>query len=198
MTQLKHTLEAALNASITLKKSLLTDTQFMKMVETATQLILTAFQNGHTVYFCGNGGSAADAQHLAAEFTGRYYLDRPPLPSEALHVNASFMTAVANDYDFETTYERLIDGIGKPGDILVSLSTSGTSANVVRAAKKAQEKGLKTISLTGESGGDLLAISDVTLCIPSTDTPRIQECHMLIGHTICEDVEARFFAAGNT
>ena len=143
--------------------------------------------------WCGNGGSAADAQHLAAELSGRFYLERAPLFAEALHVNTSYLTAVANDYDFGEVYARLVRAKGQPGDVLIGLSTSGRSANVVRALAQAQQQGLTTFGWTGAEGGGLTACADLLLQIPSTDTPRIQEGHMLVGHAICAAVERGLF-----
>ena len=142
---------------------------------------------------CGNGGSAADAQHLAAEFSGRFYYDRQPLPAEALHVNTSFLTAVANDYSFEDVYARMVRATGKPGDILIGLSTSGNSPNVVRAFEEARAIGMTTIGFTGETGGKLSPLCDFLINVPSQDTPRIQEAHITIGHIICEIVESTLF-----
>jgi D-sedoheptulose 7-phosphate isomerase len=152
-----------------------------------------AFQQGHRVYFAGNGGSAADAQHLAAEFSGRFYTDRQALPAEALHCNTSYLTAVANDYSYDEIYARLIRGIGQSGDVLVGLSTSGNSANIVRAFEVAREKKIITVGFTGESGGKMKPLSDFLFNIPSSDTPRIQESHILLGHIVCELVEKEYF-----
>jgi len=152
-----------------------------------------AFQSDKKMLFCGNGGSASDAQHIAAELSGRFYTDRPPLYAEALHVNSSFMTAVANDYGYEATYARMVEAAGKEGDVLIGISTSGNSPNVVRAIKKAKEIGMFTVGFTGENGGKMKGICDVMICIPSEDTPRIQEAHILIGHIICQLVEEEMF-----
>jgi len=164
-----------------------------KTIDSVVEVIVSCFKNGNKVYFCGNGGSAADAQHLAAEFSGKFYLDRPVLPSEALHCNSSYLTAVANDYTFDIIYARLIEGIGNPGDILVGLSTSGNSGNIVKAFEKCREKGIITIGFTGENGGKMRSLSDYLIDIPSSDTPRIQEAHITLGHIICELVEASIF-----
>src|SRR5690606_10626809 len=145
------------------------------------------------VLFCGNGGSAADAQHLAAEFSGRFYTDRNPLPSEALHCNTSYLTAVANDYGYDQVYSRLLKGLGQKGDVLVGLSTSGNSANIVQAFKQAREMGIHTIGFTGADGGLLREQSHYLINIPSEDTPRIQECHIMVGHIICQLVEEQLF-----
>jgi D-sedoheptulose 7-phosphate isomerase len=145
------------------------------------------------VLFCGNGGSAADAQHLAAEFSGRFYIDRDALPAEALHCNTSYLTAVANDYSYNEIYARLIKGIGNNGDVLIGLSTSGNSKNIVRAFEVAKQKGMLTIGMTGSTGGTMKEFSDYLLNVPSTDTPRIQESHILLGHIICQLVEEKMF-----
>ncbi len=165
----------------------------MKAVAQAAEAITACFRNGGRVYFCGNGGSAADAQHLAAEFSGRFYFDRPVLPSEALHCNTSYLTAVANDYGYEQVFARMISGIGRPGDILVGISTSGNSGNILRAFEVCREKGVHTIAMTGATGGKMKERSDLLINVPSTDTPRIQEAHITLGHIICEFVEAAIF-----
>ncbi len=179
--------------SIRLKQFLHEDKDSHLKMEQVSQLLVDCFRNGGKVLFCGNGGSAADAQHIAAELSGRLYYDRPPLNAEALHVNTSYLTAVANDYSYDQIYARLIEGKGRKGDILVGLSTSGNSPNVVLALAKAKESGLRTIGLTGKGGGKMDALCDVLFTIPSKDTPRIQECHMLIGHTLCHLVESELF-----
>jgi D-sedoheptulose 7-phosphate isomerase len=142
---------------------------------------------------CGNGGSASDAQHIAAELSGRFYTDRPPLYAEALHVNSSYMTAVANDYGYEATYARMIEAAGRKGDVIIGISTSGNSPNVVKAMRKAKELEMLTIGFTGESGGKMKEICDIMICVPSDDTPRIQEAHILIGHIICQLIEEEMF-----
>ncbi len=181
------------SASIAVKQKLLADEKLLKTTSQVVELIVKAFQDGKRVYFAGNGGSAADAQHLAAEFSGRFYTDRHALPAEALHCNTSYLTAVANDYSYDEIYARLIRGIAHSGDVLVGLSTSGNSRNIIRAFETALELGVITIGFTGESGGKMRALSDYLFNIPSSDTPRIQEAHMLIGHIICELVEREYF-----
>lgn len=155
--------------------------------------LIDAFKNGKKVLFCGNGGSAADAQHLAAEFSGRYYFDRPPLYAEALHVNSSYLTAVGNDYGYDEVFARLLTAMGTEGDVLVAMSTSGNSANVLNAIKVAREKNMLVIGMTGMDGGKMATLCDILLNVPSKDTPRIQECHMLLGHIVCEVVENKLF-----
>ncbi|HET9057052.1 MAG TPA: D-sedoheptulose 7-phosphate isomerase [Chitinophagaceae bacterium] len=187
-------IESIIRASIDTKQKVLADENIINTVATCTDLIVTALKNGNKVLFCGNGGSAADAQHLAAEFSGRFYTDRDALPAEALHCNTSYLTAVANDYSYDVVYSRLVKGIGNKGDVLIGLSTSGNSKNIIAAFEVAKEKGMKTIGFTGETGGKMKAISDYLLNIPSTDTPRIQESHILLGHIICQLVEEKYFA----
>lgn len=182
-----------LQQSIALKKKVMEDLLLLEKTNQLVQAIIECYKNGGKVLWCGNGGSAADAQHLAAELSGRFYYDRPPLYSEALHVNTSYTTAVANDYSYDVIYSRLIKAMGQKGDVLIGLSTSGNSTNVLQALEVAKEKGLITAAFTGESGGKMKNASDFLINIPSTDTPRIQECHMLLGHTICEMVEAAIF-----
>src|SRR5271170_8112005 len=179
--------------SVAVKTSVLNDPTLTSRVGVIIELIVDRFRAGKHLYFCGNGGSAADAQHLAAEFSGRFYIDREALPSEALHCNTSYMTAVANDYSYDLIYSRLIHGIGKRDDILVGMSTSGNSTNILKAFETAREKGITTIGMTGEGGGKLAALSDYLIAIPSRNTPRIQEAHMLLGHIICELVEEKYF-----
>lgn len=179
--------------SVEVKKQIIKNPILLQSIDLVTKKLINSFKEGGSVYFCGNGGSAADAQHLAAELSGRFYIDRNPLPAEALHCNTSFLTAVANDYSFDNIYARLISGIGKKEDVLIGLSTSGNSKNILRAFEKCKEKGITTIALTGNTGGQMKLLADITLCVPSTDTPRIQESHIMIGHIICEIVEAGLF-----
>lgn len=186
-----------IKTSIETKQQILQNDELLVVIQNAADAIVTAFRNGNSVYFCGNGGSAADAQHLAAEFSGRFYTDRKALPAEALHCNTSYLTAVANDYSFDVIYSRMIDGIGKQGDILIGLSTSGNSANIINAFEKAREKKMTTIGFTGKSGGKMKDSSDMLINIPSTDTPRIQESHIMVGHIICQLVEEKMFSAGS-
>lgn len=180
-------------ASIKLKQEMLNDETIVNAIIDITDKIITTYKNGGKVLFCGNGGSAADSQHLAAELSGRYYYDRPPLNAEALHVNTSYLTAVANDYSYDQIYSRLIKALGNEGDVLIGLSTSGNSGNVVRALIEAKNRGCITVGLTGRGGGKMKELCDVIIEIDSKDTPRIQECHMIIGHSICEMVERALF-----
>jgi D-sedoheptulose 7-phosphate isomerase len=193
MSSMKNIFKSRISASIQLKEELLSREDLLITLEEIVEAILLCYSTGGKVLWCGNGGSAADAQHLAAELSGRFYYDRPPLSSEALHVNTSYITAVANDYSYDEIYARLIRGSGKPGDILIGLSTSGNSRNVIKALQVANEKGIVTVGFTGATGGDMKDHCQFLINIPSTDTPRIQECHMLIGHTICEIIEKTLF-----
>jgi len=188
-------IKSIISASILVKQQLLDDAVMQKTIETVINVIADAFAKGNKVLFCGNGGSAADAQHLAAEFSGRFYKNRKALPAEALHCNTSYLTAVANDYSYDVIYSRLVEGIGVSGDVLIGLTTSGNSPNIVNAFVTAREKNIVTIGFTGEGGGKLKALSDYLFNVPSTDTPRIQESHIMIGHIICELVEAKLFSS---
>lgn len=179
--------------SIETKQRLLADERLMDTAHDLAEKVADVFRKDGKVFFCGNGGSAADAQHLAAEFSGRFYFDRDPLFSEALHVNTSYITAVANDYSYEEIYSRLVKAKVREGDILIGMSTSGNSANIVRAFEQARSQGGLCVGMTGESGGKMKAVSDILLNMPSSDTPRIQECHMLLGHAICQLVEEMLF-----
>lgn len=181
-------------ASIDVKQQVLQSEELLSTIKMIVDVMTSSLQSGGRIYFCGNGGSAADAQHLAAEFSGRFYTDRKALPAEALHCNTSYLTAVANDYSFDVIYARLIDGIGNKGDVLVGLSTSGNSGNIVKAFEVAKEKGIITVGFTGLSGGTMKSLSDYLINIPSTDTPRIQESHILVGHIICQLVEEKYFS----
>ena len=186
-------IQSKIQDSIDLKTSLLNNSEILNTLDKVIKEIIASYRQDGKVLWCGNGGSAADAQHLAAELSGRFYYDRPPLFSEALHVNTSYTTAVANDYSYEVIYSRLVQAMGKKGDVLVGLSTSGNSKNVIRAIEKANSMGLTTVGFTGESGGEMKYLCKYLINIPSTNTPRIQECHMLLGHTICEMVEIALF-----
>ncbi|MBX3163101.1 MAG: D-sedoheptulose 7-phosphate isomerase [Bacteroidetes bacterium] len=186
-------IKSRIQASADLKKSLLENKEILNTVEKIVSEIVNTYKHNGKVLWCGNGGSAADSQHLAAELSGRFYYDRPPLFSEALHVNTSYTTAVANDYSYDVIYSRLVEAMGRKGDVLIGLSTSGNSANVVKALEASNNKGIITVGFTGETGGKMKSLCKYLINIPSNDTPRIQECHMLLGHTICELVELNLF-----
>jgi D-sedoheptulose 7-phosphate isomerase len=179
--------------SVSVKNALLNDTSQLDIINEVVAVCVAAFKAGNKVLFCGNGGSAADAQHLAAEFSGRFYKDRKALPAEALHVNTSYLTAVGNDYGYEFVYSRLLEGIGQKGDVLVGISTSGNSKNIINAFNVANTTGMHVVSMTGAGGGAMAPLAKYAIKVPSNDTPRIQECHILIGHIICQLVEEQLF-----
>ncbi|MEZ5025871.1 MAG: D-sedoheptulose 7-phosphate isomerase [Chitinophagales bacterium] len=183
-----------LQTSIQVKQQVLENADLVATMQAVVDEIVACFRHDGKLLFCGNGGSAADAQHLAAEFSGRFYTDREPLDAEALHVNTSYLTAVANDYSYNEVYARIVKAKGRKGDILFGLSTSGNSSNIIEAFKVAKERGLIIVGFTGETGGKMREYCDFLINIPSTDTPRIQECHITVGHIICQLVEERFFS----
>ncbi len=187
------TIKQLIQSSIEVKQQLLQDEVLMQQIATVVDVVTDTFKNGNAVYFAGNGGSAADAQHLAAEFSGRFYKDRKALPSDALHCNSSYLTAVANDYSYDVIYSRLLEGIAKKGDVLVGISTSGNSANIVKAFEMAASMGVITVGFTGANGGKMKNMANYLINVPSNTTPRIQESHILVGHIICELVEENIF-----
>jgi D-sedoheptulose 7-phosphate isomerase len=192
------TIIRSITESIATKQAILANQPLLDTIQSVANAMVKALKDGKRILWCGNGGSAADAQHLAAELSGRFYYDRPPLNSEAMHCNTSYLTAVANDYGYDLIYARMIDGACKPGDVLVGISTSGNSTNICNAFRKAKELGVITVAMTGETGGKMKEMADYLLNVPSTDTPRIQESHIMIGHIICEIVEATIFPKGNS
>lgn len=183
-----------IEASIAVKQRLLGHAEICAEV---AERIIRAFRRGNQVLLFGNGGSAADAQHIAAEFVGRYYLDRPALPAQALTVNTSSLTAIGNDYDYDQIFSRQIEAFGQAGDVAIGISTSGNSRNVIEALRAAKRKDMVTVGMTGESGGQLQAEVDYCICAPSGDTPRIQEAHILVGHILSELVEQAIFGGFN-
>jgi len=188
-------IKQAIQNSIQLKQNILKNHELLSTISKVSQEIIQAFKNDKKVLLCGNGGSAADAQHIAAELSGRFYFDRDPLFAEALHVNTSYITAVANDYSYDEVYSRLVKAKGRPGDILIGISTSGNSKNIIKALEVANKIGMITVGMTGESGGKIIDICKYLINVPSKDTPRIQEAHIMIGHIICEIVEKELFGA---
>jgi D-sedoheptulose 7-phosphate isomerase len=182
-------IKSSIRDNLSTQTALLADAQLLEKIKQAAERLTCCFQNGGKVLFCGNGGSAADAQHIAAELSGRFYTDRRPLYAEALHVNTSYLTAVANDYGYEMVYARMVQAAGRPGDVLVALSTSGNSPNILKAIEVAHQQGMTVIGMTGQTGGKMAETCDILLNLPSTDTPRIQEAHILVGHILCQVVE---------
>jgi D-sedoheptulose 7-phosphate isomerase len=190
---MKEDIVSRIRKSINVKNRIIQDDVLLQKIEDATRVIIKSYQNNGKVLFCGNGGSAADAQHIAAEFSGRFYFDRQPLNAEALHTNTSFLTAVANDYSYDDVYARMIKASGNERDILIAFSTSGNSNNIIKAIESAKNKGMFVVGFTGESGGKMKNLCDCLLNVPSSDTPRIQETHITIAHIICEFVEKILF-----
>ncbi|PYT54393.1 MAG: phosphoheptose isomerase [Acidobacteria bacterium] len=182
-----------MEASIATKQDLLHSSALVSVVAKVSEVLIRALQQGNKALLFGNGGSAADAQHIAAEFVGRFAFERPALPALALSVNTSCVTAIGNDYGFDQVFSRQIEAIGRPGDVAVGITTSGNSPNVLRAVTAARKVGLHTVGLTGRGGGKLKECVDHCICVPSDETPRIQECHTLVGHIISELVEHELF-----
>ena len=190
---MKSRIKSSIKSSVENHIRVLNDSNLQINIERIVTNSIEAFKNDKKMFFCGNGGSASDAQHIASELSGRFYKDRPPLYAEALHVNSSYMTAVANDYGYEETYARMVEASGRKGDVLVGISTSGNSPNVVKAMLNAKEIGMLTVGFTGSKGGKMKEICDIMIQVPSDDTPRIQEVHILVGHIICQLIEEGMF-----
>lgn len=193
----EHRAAKSIEGSIAVKQRLLGDTVLISSIARVSEVSLAAIKNGNKLLLFGNGGSAADAQHIAAEFVGRFAFDRPALPALALSVNTSCLTAIGNDYGFEQVFSRQLEALARPGDVAIGFSTSGNSPNVLHAISTAKKMGLQTVALTGTPGGKLKQAADLDhcVCVPSSETPRIQECHILIGHIVSELVEQELFYA---
>ncbi|MEC7646004.1 MAG: D-sedoheptulose 7-phosphate isomerase [Bacteroidota bacterium] len=191
---MKNRIKQCISSSADNYLKVLNDQHLQENLQTVISLCVIAFKNDNKMLFCGNGGSASDAQHIAAELSGRFYTNRPPLYAEALHVNSSYLTAVSNDFGYDESYARMLEACGRKGDILIGISTSGNSPNVIKALKKANEIGMKTIGFTGKKGGKMNGLCDIILKAPSDDTPRIQEVHILFGHIICQLIEEEIFS----
>jgi D-sedoheptulose 7-phosphate isomerase len=190
---LRDLVQDRIQRSIDVKKALLLDSELHDSLTEVAMQIVKSLHAGGKLLLCGNGGSAADAQHLAAEFTGRYLKERRALPALALSVNSSSVTAIGNDYGFDLVFARQLEALGKEGDVVMGISTSGNSRNVIRALEVAKSKAIYAVALTGASGGAMKCLADCAICVPSDETPRIQECHILVGHIICEIVEEALF-----
>ena len=190
---MKRRINKSILASVENYNRVLNDKDLCQNLEKIISICVKAFKNDKKMLFCGNGGSASDAQHIAAELSGRFYKDRKALFAEALHVNTSFVTAVANDYGYENIYSRMVEAAGRNLDVLIGISTSGDSKNVVKALLKAKEIGMITVGFTGENSCEMDQICDTMIKIPSNNTPRIQEAHILIGHIICQLIEEELF-----
>ena len=182
-----------LNDSFNNLQKIINDKGLTAEIEIVTTKIIQAFKDGNKLLLCGNGGSASDAQHIAAELSGRFIKERKPLYAEALHVNSSYMTAVSNDYGFESTYSRMLEAIGKKGDVLIALSTSGNSENVINAVKMANSLGILSVGMSGAMGGEIKDLCQHNIIIPSSNTARVQEAHILVGHIFCQIIEEQLF-----
>lgn len=182
-----------LNDSFNNLQKIINDKGLTAEIEIVTTKIIQAFKDGNKLLLCGNGGSASDAQHIAAELSGRFIKERKPLYAEALHVNSSYMTAVSNDYGFESTYSRMLEAIGKKGDVLIALSTSGNSENVINAVKMANSLGMLSVGMSGALGGKIKDLCQHNIIIPSSNTARVQEAHILVGHIFCQIIEEQLF-----
>ena len=182
-----------LNDSFNNLQKVINDKGLNAEIEIVTTKIIQAFKDGNKLLLCGNGGSASDAQHIAAELSGRFIKERKPLYAEALHVNSSYMTAVSNDYGFESTYSRMLEAIGKKGDVLIALSTSGNSENVINAVKMANSLGMLSVGMSGAIGGKIKDLCQHNIIIPSSNTARVQEAHILVGHIFCQIIEEQLF-----
>ena len=191
--KIMHSIEQIFQNSIEVKKNILANPDFIAKIEKSIAIIVSALKNDNKIIFCGNGGSAADAQHLTAEFTGRFYKERTPLAALCLNTNVSSLTAIANDYSYDDVFLRQTIALARKGDVLVGITTSGNSKNIIKSFEYAKENGITTIALTGEGGGKIKDLADILLDVPSSDTPRIQESHITIGHIICELVEKELF-----
>ena len=182
-----------IRASISTKQAILSDKGLMRNIAAAAQMIVDAYEQGKKTLLAGNGGSAADAQHIAGEFVSKFYFDRPGIASIALTTDTSIITAIGNDYGYDKLFSRQIQAQGSAGDVFIGISTSGNSANLVEALRMCGQKGIKTIGLTGFTGGKMDSMCDLCIKVPSGETPRIQESHILIGHIICCIVEEKLF-----
>ena len=182
-----------IRASLQLKQAMLDDIELQQRVLQCAQLLSEAFRGGHRLLVAGNGGSAADAQHIASEFVGQFSGDRAGLPAIALSTDSSILTSVGNDYGFARVFARQVETLGSGGDVLLAISTSGNSDNVLQALHSARQAGMRTIGFSGEGGGDMAPLCELCVCVPSGHTPRIQEAHILLAHTLCALVERDLF-----
>lgn len=193
MFQTLDFIKKELETSVQTKMKLLETPEILQSLTKITDEVIACYKRGNKTLLAGNGGSAADAQHIAAEFVSRFYFDRPGLPSIALGSDPSIVTAIGNDYGYENLFARQVEAQGKPGDIFIGISTSGKSLNVLKAIEKARSMGIQTVALTSEKGKDMAAVCDFAIMIPSSVTPKIQECHITVGHALCAAVEAALF-----
>jgi len=178
------------------KQAIYNNEKLLDNIEEVAKKCVALYKTDKKTILAGNGGSAADAQHIAAELVGRYGFDRPSIPSLALTTDTSNLTAIGNDYGYDQVFSRQLEGMGKEGDIFIGISTSGNSVNIINAFESAKKKNIMTIALTGRDGGEMAKIADISLVVPSNSTPRIQESHILIGHILCDIIEKEIFADG--
>lgn len=193
---MKEYIKNQIRSSYETKQKIYENEALIEIIEKVASKCVEIYRNGKKTIIAGNGGSAADAQHIAAELVGRYGFDRPSLPSLALTTDTSNLTAIGNDYGYDKVFSRQLEGMGQEGDIFIGISTSGNSVNIINAFESAKEKGIMTVALTGRDGGKMAQIADIAIVVPSNDTPRIQESHILIGHIICDIIEKEIFADG--
>ena len=193
---MQYFIKNQLEKSRDLKERILNDQQMISLIQEVARKTIDTYKAGNKTLIAGNGGSAADAQHLAGEFVSRFYFDRPGLPSIALTTDTSILTAIGNDYGFENIFARQVQANGIEGDLFIGISTSGNSPNIIRALEECSKKGIATVGLTGESGGKMTDLCDYCIKVPSNETPRIQEAHIMIGHIICSVVEEELFGRG--
>jgi len=186
-------IQAQMDQALLLKQKVCADIDLIDLIARVSKVCIEGYKNNNRVFCAGNGGSAADAQHIAAEFVSRFYFDRPALAAEALTVNTSILTAIANDYSYDKIFSRQIEANARPGDIFFAITTSGNSANILEAIHAGKKIGMKIVGFTGETGGKMAELCDYCFKVPSRDTPRIQEIHILIGHLICAVVEREIF-----
>lgn len=194
---MKEFIKKQIIESIEPKKAMLENDIYLNKIEDISNILIKAFKSGNKVLICGNGGSAADAQHIVGEFVSKFRIDRASLPAIALNTNTSIMTSIGNDYEYNFMFERQVEGLGKTGDVLIGISTSGNSKNITRAFIKAKSMGITTVGLLGRDGGENKEYADISFIVPSDDTPRIQESHIMIGHIICDIVEKTLFGDNN-
>lgn len=194
---MKNNIVAQIKDSINVKNQMLENENYIELIITISNNIIDAYKNNKKILLCGNGGSAADAQHIAAELVSRFKLERKGLPAIALTTNTSVLTAIGNDYNYDCIFEKQVEAFGQEGDILIAISTSGNSNSIIQSIIKAKDLGLKTISFLGKNGGTCKDYADINFIVPSDDTPRIQEAHIMIGHIICDIVEKSLFGKQN-
>lgn len=194
---MKEFIKKQIIESIAPKKAILENDVYLNEIENISNILIKAFKKGNKLMICGNGGSAADAQHIVGEFVSKFRIDRASLPAIALNTNTSIMTSIGNDYEYNFMFERQVEGLGKDGDVLIGISTSGNSKNITRAFTKAKSMGITTVGFLGRNGGENKEYADVAIIVPSNDTPRIQESHIMIGHIVCDIVEKTLFGEEN-